>query len=139
MRSTRLIGIGALTTAALLGTCFTATAHAAPGAGSGDDRGSNNALHGYKIVSETFPVPDATNAPVVERTVYCPAGGKVTGGGARVNDERAVGQDAALQATYPTHNGDGWVGAAIPGSGAGGVTITVYAICTKVGDDHDRY
>jgi hypothetical protein len=138
MRSTSLIGIGALTTAALLGTCFTATAHAA--VGGGDGRSNVNELHGYRIVSEIFTVPATPNAPVVERTVFCPAGGKVTGGGVRVTDARTTGQDAAVQATFPTQNGDGWVGAATTGTGTGAVTMTVYAICTKVGDEYrDKY
>lgn len=129
MRSTSLIGIGALTTAALLGTCFTATAHAVPG-GNGDGRGNINELHGYKIVKKTGP---ANGTPV---TVDCPADGKVTGGGVEINAASPLTPAFTLQGTFPQEDGEGWVGVA---QGPGNAAITVYAICTRVGNHHSDY
>jgi hypothetical protein len=129
MRSTRLIGIGALTAAALMGSAL--TANAAVAGGYGDNHGSNNEHHGYKIGEETGP------ANGNEVTADCPSGGRVTGGGVEILATPPLTPAFALQGSFPTDDGDGWVGIAqAPGNNT---TIKVYAICTKVGDDNHRY
>lgn len=159
MRSTRLIGIGALTAAALLGTSLGATAYA-DGHGSGDDRGYNQyrgnehdrdhvnqGFHGYRIVTATGLANGS------EVTATCPVGGRVTGGGVRINsvlttnaggvtvvtpgtphEGQTVVPSAAIQGTFPADSGNGWTGIAFAPGGTTG--ITVYAICTRVDGEH---
>lgn len=172
MRSTRLIGIGALTAAALLGTSLGATAYA-DGHGSGDDRGYNQfrgnehdrdhinqGFRGYRIVTATGLANGS------EVTATCPIGGRVTGGGVKIDkvlttngggvkvskgqsgpggkqgsdDEWKKEVDvpsAAIQGTFPADNGSGWTGIAFASGNPEGTTgITVFAICTRVDGEH---
>ncbi|MET8954241.1 hypothetical protein ACWEO4_26405 [Streptomyces sp. NPDC004393] len=79
------------------------------------------AVDGYQIVR----LPGANVPNFQRRTVSCPAGKRVIGGGAE-----AQGNDAILVGSFPTDNGTGWVGLGRQNNYSS-VGITVYAICAN--------
>ncbi|MGW7048527.1 hypothetical protein ACWGDT_38875 [Streptomyces avermitilis] len=79
------------------------------------------ALDGYQIVQ----LPNANVPNFQRRTLYCPAGKKVIGGGAE-----AQGNGAVLVGSFPTPDGTGWIALGRQ-DGYSTVGISVYAICAK--------
>ncbi|MFF4014400.1 hypothetical protein [Streptomyces sp. NPDC001843] len=77
------------------------------------------AVDGYQIVK----LPNANVPNFQRRTVYCPAGKKVIGGGGE-----AQGNGAVLVGSFPTDDGHGWIALGRQ-DGYPSVGISVYAIC----------
>ncbi|MGW5447648.1 hypothetical protein [Streptomyces asiaticus] len=77
---------------------------------------------GYEVV--TLPNENVPNFQ--RRTVYCPKGKKVIGGGAE-----ARGNTAILVGSFPTDDARGWIGLGRQTS-ADNVGISVFAICANV-------
>ncbi|MFF0767661.1 hypothetical protein ACFYUK_02105 [Nonomuraea wenchangensis] len=104
-----LIAAGAcVATAAVVGTS-TASAESRP-----SGRGS-----GFQLVT----LPNANVPNFQRRTLYCPAGKKVVGGGAE-----ARGNGAILVGSFPTDDRRGWIGIGRQ-IGYNDVGISVFAIC----------
>ncbi|WP_416985524.1 hypothetical protein [Streptomyces sp. T028] len=80
------------------------------------------AIDGYQIVA----LPNANVPNFQRRTVYCPPGKHVIGGGAE-----AQGNDAILVGSFPTPDGTGWVALGRQNAYSS-VGISVYAICANV-------
>ncbi|WP_127360769.1 hypothetical protein [Actinacidiphila soli] len=97
----------------------TIAANGAQAADSNDGRGGDGGLRGYQIVTKVFP----TAANGTPQTAPCPSRKRVTGGGVLV----PVG---VVQGSYPTADGQGWMGVGFS-NGTGG--ITVYAVCVDRG------
>jgi hypothetical protein len=76
---------------------------------------------GYQIVT----LPNANVPNFQRRTVFCPSGKHVIGGGAE-----AQGNDAILVGSFPTPDGTGWIGLGRQNAYSS-VGISVYAICTS--------
>ncbi|MFE7840820.1 hypothetical protein ACFU53_33635 [Streptomyces sp. NPDC057474] len=79
------------------------------------------AVDGYQIVQ----LPNANVPNFQRRTLYCPAGKKVIGGGAE-----ARGNGAVLVGSFPTPDGTGWIALGRQ-DGYSTVGISVYAICAN--------
>lgn len=77
---------------------------------------------GYEVV--TLPNENVPNFQ--RRTVYCPPGKKVIGGGAE-----ARGDTAILVGSFPTNDARGWIGLGRQTS-TDNVGISVFAICANV-------
>lgn len=77
---------------------------------------------GYEVV--TLPNENVPNFQ--RRTVYCPKGKKVIGGGAE-----ARGDTAILVGSFPTDDARGWIGLGRQTS-TDNVGISVFAICANV-------
>ncbi|GAA1226814.1 hypothetical protein [Streptomyces rhizosphaericus] len=92
----------------------TAASHGAPR--------SDEGVPGYEVV--TLPNENVPNFQ--RRTVYCPKGKKVIGGGAE-----ARGNTAILVGSFPTDDARGWIGLGRQTS-ADNVGISVFAICANV-------
>jgi hypothetical protein len=110
MRKLCTLGTGVLAIAAVMGTGM--AAHA-------DDNGRGRRLDGYQVVS----LPNANVGNFTRRTVYCPAGKHVIGGGGE-----AQGNDAILVGSFPTPDGRGWIALGRQNR-YDSVGISVYAIC----------
>ncbi|SCK10583.1 hypothetical protein [Streptomyces sp. WMMB 322] len=115
MGKNRVLGVGALTLALVAGGGWAAQAETAPAkkpAGHGK-------IHGYEVVRLANQ-----NVPNFQRrTVMCPKGKKVLGGGAE-----ARGNEAILVGSFPTDDNRGWIGLGRqPGNST--VGISVFAIC----------
>ncbi|WP_247616600.1 hypothetical protein [Streptomyces sp. MK37H] len=91
-----------------------AASHEAPRPGEG--------VPGYEVV--TLPNENVPNFQ--RRTVYCPPGKKVIGGGAE-----ARGDSAILVGSFPTNDARGWIGLGRQTT-ADNVGISVFAICAYV-------
>ncbi|MGI5170173.1 hypothetical protein ACQEU3_38055 [Spirillospora sp. CA-253888] len=76
---------------------------------------------GYQIVT----LPNANVPNFQRRTLYCPGGKRVLGGGAE-----ARGNDAILVGSFPTPDGRGWIGLGRQ-SVHNSVGISVFAICAS--------
>lgn len=100
----------------------------APASYSSEAPGSHEApradegVPGYEVV--TLPNENVPNFQ--RRTVYCPPGKKVIGGGAE-----ARGNTAILVGSFPTDDARGWIGLGRQTS-ADNVGISVFAICANV-------
>ncbi len=70
-------------------------------------------------------LPNANVPNFQRRTVYCPAGSKVVGGGAE-----ARGVNAILVGSFPTDDQRGWIGIGRQ-PGYNDVGISVFAICSR--------
>ncbi|WNZ13281.1 hypothetical protein [Streptomyces sp. 11x1] len=79
------------------------------------------AVDGHQIVQ----LPNANVPNFQRRTLNCPAGKKVVGGGAE-----ARGNGAVLIGSFPTNDGRGWIAVGRQ-NGSSTVGITVYAICAN--------
>ncbi|WNE97887.1 hypothetical protein PS467_22420 [Streptomyces luomodiensis] len=77
---------------------------------------------GYELV--TLPNENVPNFQ--RRTVYCPQGKKVIGGGAE-----ARGDTAILVGSFPTDDGRGWIGLGRQ-TATDNMGISVFAICAYV-------
>ncbi|WP_234360254.1 hypothetical protein [Streptomyces sp. DSM 15324] len=71
-------------------------------------------------------LPNANVPNFQRRTVYCPAGKRVIGGGGE-----AQGNGAILVGSFPTPDGTGWIALGRQ-DGYSTVGISVYAICAYV-------
>jgi len=112
MRKLCTLGMGALTVAAVMGTGLTARADSAGPA-------AEHKVPGYQIVT----LPNANVPNFTRRTVFCPFGKHVTGGGGE-----AQGPGAVLVGSFPRADGRGWIALGRQ-TGFGSVGISVYAIC----------
>ncbi|WP_061297767.1 hypothetical protein [Herbidospora cretacea] len=79
------------------------------------------AVDGYQVVT----LPNANVPNFQRRTVFCPAGKRVIGGGAE-----AQGPNAVLVGSFPTDGGNGWIGLGRQ-IGTSTVGISVFAICAN--------
>jgi hypothetical protein len=112
MRTMCTLGTGVLALSAVLGTGLAAHAdHVGPAA--------KHHVDGYEIVT----LPNANVGNFTRRTVFCPPGKSVIGGGGE-----AQGNDAILVGSFPTRDGRGWI-ALGQQRAYGTVGISVYAIC----------
>lgn len=76
---------------------------------------------GYQIVT----LPNANVPHFQRRTVYCPGGKRVLGGGAEARGNKAI-----LVGSFPTPDGRGWIGLGRQ-DGYSTVGISVFAICAS--------
>ncbi|HLU74565.1 MAG TPA: hypothetical protein VKZ82_20465 [Nonomuraea sp.] len=74
---------------------------------------------GWQLVK----LPNANVPNFQRRTLYCPGGKKVLGGGAEARGNRAI-----LVGSFPTDDGRGWIGLGRQ-DGYNDVGISVFAIC----------
>lgn len=115
MRKNRVLSVAALALAVVAGGGWTAQAEPAP---EGKPAGHGK-IHGYEVVH----LPNEEVPNFERRTVWCPKGKKVLGGGAEAQPE-----GAELAGSFPTRNHRGWVGAGQQDD-TDTVGISVYAIC----------
>jgi hypothetical protein len=113
MRRAYVLAAGVLAIAAASGTGLAAQA-----------ANVENVKHfdNYQIVS----LPNANVGNFVRRTVLCPFGKHVVGGGGE-----AQGNDAILVGSFPTSDGRGWIALGRQ-TRYPTVGISVYAICANV-------
>lgn len=123
MRGKQAIGAGVLALALASGAGWAAQATTGQSTSGQATKTAKTAaaVDGYQIVT----LPNANVANFQRRTVYCPAGKRVIGGGGE-----AQGNGAVLVGSFPTGDGSGWIalGRQI---GFSGVGISVYAICAN--------
>ncbi|MER5372895.1 hypothetical protein [Streptomyces sp. NPDC002132] len=127
MRGKQAIGAGVLALALVSGAGFAAQATAGQSGGTSRAAAAEAparaaSVAGYQIVK----LPNANVPNFQRRTVYCPAGKVVVGGGAE-----AQGNGAILVGSFPTDDGRGWIGLGRQ-DGYSTVGISVYAICASV-------
>ncbi|OEU87072.1 hypothetical protein DB35_26390 [Streptomyces abyssalis] len=116
MRKNRALGVAAaLALAVVAGGGWTAQADSAP---EGKPKGHGK-IYGYEVVS----LPNENVGNFERRTVWCPKGKKVLGGGAE-----ARGEGAELVGSFPTDNHRGWIGLGNQDE-FDSVGISVFAIC----------
>lgn len=125
MRGKQAIGAGVLALALVSGAGWVAQAAtsetAAGQAAAAKAPVRAAAVDGYQIVQ----LPNANVPNFQRRTIYCPAGKKVIGGGAE-----AQGNGAVLVGSFPTPDGTGWIALGRQ-VGYSTVGISVYAICAN--------
>lgn len=113
MRKICTLGAGVLALSAVMGTSVAANA---------DDAGlARKRIDGYQVVT----LPNANVPNFTRRTVYCPLGKRVIGGGGE-----AQGNDATLVGSFPTPSGNGWIALGRQNRYST-VGISVYAICAS--------
>jgi len=101
-------------------TCLVAAGPATANATSVPQTAAVSALPpGYQLVT----LPNANVPNFQRRTLYCPGGKRVLGGGAE-----ARGNGAILVGSFPTDDGRGWIGIGRQ-IGYNDVGISVFAIC----------
>jgi hypothetical protein len=120
MRGKQAIGAGILALVMATGTGWTAQA-ATGQAAAAKAPARAAAVDGYEIVR----LPNANVPNFQRRTVYCPAGKRVIGGGAEARGNRAI-----LVGSFPTDDGRGWIGLGRQ-DGYSTVGISVFAICAN--------
>ncbi|MEU1804409.1 hypothetical protein [Streptomyces sp. NPDC019937] len=118
MRGRLVIAAGALAMALTPGVAW--AAHGGGGQEAGGHGGEG--APGYELVS----LPNENVPKFERRTVYCPDGKKVLGGGAE-----ARGNTAILVGSFPTDDGTGWIGRGRQ-TDTDNVGISVFAICADV-------
>ncbi|MFF0000170.1 hypothetical protein [Streptomyces avermitilis] len=125
MRGKQAIGAGVLGLALVSGAGWAAQATtsetAASQAAAAKAPVRPAAVDGYQIVQ----LPNANVPNFQRRTLYCPAGKKVIGGGAE-----GQGNGAVLVGSFPTPDGTGWIALGRQ-DGYSTVGISVYAICAQ--------
>ncbi|MEU9466830.1 hypothetical protein AB0D78_09255 [Streptomyces avermitilis] len=126
MRVKQAIGAGVLGLALVSGAGWAAQATTTSETAAGQAAAAKApvraaALDGYQIVQ----LPNANVPNFQRRTLYCPSGKKVIGGGAE-----AQGNGAVLVGSFPTPDGTGWIALGRQ-DGYSSVGISVYAICAK--------
>ncbi|MDH2390912.1 hypothetical protein QCN29_19370 [Streptomyces sp. HNM0663] len=124
-RARRAIGASALALALAVGGGWAAQAETGTAAASQEKRDTAGpaagAVPGYEVVR----LPNANVPNFQRRTVYCPAGKVVLGGGAE-----ARGNDAILVGSFPTDDNRGWIGLGRQNAYSS-VGISVFAICAN--------
>lgn len=90
-------------------------------------------VSGYELVQSTGPLPGGDPGTGQINTVHCPAGKKVTGGGATVDPHGGHFALSIIRASGPLSNGSGWT-AHIQRTDDDNqnVTWTLWAICASV-------
>ncbi|MFF4485020.1 hypothetical protein ACFY0F_00770 [Streptomyces sp. NPDC001544] len=123
MRGKQAIGAGVLALALVSGAGWAAQATAGQNVTgrAAAAEAPARAVDGYQIVK----LPNANVPNFQRRTVYCPAGKKVIGGGGE-----AQGNGAVLVGSFPTDDGSGWIALGRQ-DGYPSVGISVYAICAN--------
>jgi hypothetical protein len=121
MRGLKVLGASALTVALVSGVGWAAQASDSQRAPASGQVSRAAAVPGYQVVK----LPNANVPNFQRRTVYCPSGKVVLGGGAE-----AQGNDAILVGSFPTEDGRGWIGLGRQ-NGYSSVGISVYAICAS--------
>ncbi|WP_406003253.1 hypothetical protein [Streptomyces sp. NBC_00829] len=124
MRANQAIGAGVLALALVSGAGWAAqaaTGESAAGQAAAAKSPARAAVDGYQIVK----LPNANVPNFQRRTVYCPAGKRVIGGGGE-----AQGNGAVLVGSFPTDDGTGWIALGRQ-DGYSSVGISVYAICAN--------
>lgn len=116
MRKNRALGVATLALAVVAGGGWTAQADSAVPDGR---PGGHDKIHGYEVVRLANENVDNFE----RRTVRCPRGKKVLGGGAE-----ARGNEAVLVGSFPTDDNRGWIGLGRQTDGDT-VGISVFAIC----------
>ncbi|MEN3582854.1 MULTISPECIES: hypothetical protein [unclassified Streptomyces] len=119
MRGKKALGAGALALALVSGVGWAQAADTKTPAEPKAASVAGAAINGYQLIR----LPNANVPNFQRRTVYCPAGKVVIGGGAE-----AQGSDAILVGSFPTDDGRGWIGLGRQNM-YGSVGISVYAIC----------
>ncbi|MEG3627603.1 hypothetical protein [Streptomyces poriticola] len=119
MRNKKALGAGVLALALVSGVGWAQAAESGAEAKPKAAPAAAAAVEGYQVVK----LPNANVPNFQRRTVYCPAGKVVIGGGAE-----AQGNDAILVGSFPTDDGRGWVGLGRQNMYST-VGISVYAIC----------
>ncbi|MEU3316787.1 hypothetical protein ACGFY6_22205 [Streptomyces sp. NPDC048387] len=123
MRGKRAIGAGVLALALVTGAGWAAQATTGESpSGQAVTAAKTAVVDGYQVVT----LPNANVPNFQRRTLYCPSGKKVIGGGAE-----AQGNGAVLVGSFPTPDGNGWIGIGRQ-DGYSSVGISVYAICAYV-------
>jgi hypothetical protein len=122
MRNRWTAGVATLALVVLVGSGFAAVDAGAAKAEDGDPRYDARGFSNWQIVRLES---DRVNN-FVQRTVYCPDGKKVLGGGAN-----ASGVNPILLGSFPNSDGTGWSGVG-RSSTASDVNIAVWAVCAKV-------
>ncbi|MCO5989457.1 hypothetical protein NE235_25440 [Actinoallomurus spadix] len=117
MRKMYALGTGTMALAAVVATGL--AAHADKGEPPAPPAAHQAATSGYQVVV----LPNANVPAFQRRTVYCPAGKHVIGGGGE-----ARGNGAILVGSFPTSDGRGWIALGRQ-PGYSTVGISVYAIC----------
>ncbi|WP_433439930.1 hypothetical protein [Nonomuraea sp. CA-141351] len=118
MQSKRLTVL-AVSAAVLAATAGLGTAVAAANTETVQSAQAKAIPSGYQIVT----LPNANVPNFQRRTVICPGGKHVLGGGAEARGNRAI-----LVGSFPTDDGRGWIGLGRQ-DGYNDVGISVYAIC----------
>lgn len=121
MRGKRTIGAGIAALALVAGAGWAAQAPTTTGQAAAANAAPAAAVDGYQIVQ----LPNANVPNFQRRTVYCPAGKRVIGGGAE-----AQGNGAVLVGSFPVPDGSGWIALGRQ-DGYSSVGISVYAICAN--------
>ncbi|MEU0076081.1 hypothetical protein ABZ027_42160 [Streptomyces sp. NPDC006332] len=125
MRGKQAIGAGVLALALVSGVGWAAQATAGETADSqavaAEAPVRAAGVDGYQIVQ----LPNANVPNFQRRTLYCPSGKRVIGGGAE-----AQGNGAVLVGSFPTPDGTGWIALGRQ-DGYSSVGISVYAICAN--------
>ncbi|WP_267241660.1 hypothetical protein [Streptomyces sp. PR69] len=124
-RAKRMIGASALALALAAGGSWAAQAETGT---AGAPQGQHDtaapaaaSVDGYEVVR----LPNANVPNFQRRTVYCPGGKVVIGGGAE-----ARGSDAILVGSFPTDDNRGWIGLGRQNAHSS-VGISVFAICAN--------
>jgi hypothetical protein len=121
MRGKQAIGAGVLALALVSGVGWAAQATTAQ-VSEAKAPARAAVVDGHQIVK----LPNANVPNFQRRTVYCPEGKRVIGGGAE-----AQGNGAVLVGSFPTDSGTGWIALGRQ-DGFSTVGISVYAICAHV-------
>ncbi|WP_314174608.1 hypothetical protein [Streptomyces winkii] len=116
MRRNRILSVSALALALVAGGGWTAQADSTD---AHKPMGGHDKIHGYEVVR----LPNRNVDNFERRTVWCPPGKKVLGGGAE-----ARGDGAILVGSFPTDNNRGWIGLGRQDTDDN-VGISVFAIC----------
>ncbi|MBL1096009.1 hypothetical protein [Streptomyces coffeae] len=130
MRGRLVIAVGALTMALTSGVAWGAQDDG--GQATGSHRTKPPVSHKHPRAHEGVPgyqrvtLPNANVPNFQRRTVHCPPGKKVLGGGAE-----ARGDTAILVGSFPTDDGTGWIGLGRQ-TATDNVGISVFVICANV-------
>ena len=116
MRLVHATTVGVLALGAVVGTGLAAHADVAEPA-----LAQRANIDGYQVVT----LPNANVPAFTRRTVFCPGGKRVLGGGGE-----AQGNAAILVGSFPTSDGRGWIALGRQ-PGYDSVGISVYAICAN--------
>ncbi|MEH0450202.1 MULTISPECIES: hypothetical protein [unclassified Streptomyces] len=119
MRGTRALTAGALALTLAAGIGW--AAQASPAETPATNTAQARIVDGYQLV--TLPNADVPNFQ--RRTLVCPNGKHVIGGGAEAQGSRAI-----LVGSFPTPDGRGWIALGRQ-DGYNSVGISVYAICAN--------
>jgi hypothetical protein len=126
MRNRWTVRLAAVTFALLAGSAVPAVhADAAVRGGQGDPGQQSKPSYGTGVTGyEIVSLAPAAVANLTPRTVSCPPGKKVLGGGARIQGS------GSLAGSFPTQDGTGWT--ALATSSGATTPFDVFAVCAYV-------